>query len=611
MFQAKSSFMSMIKSSAATLASIAVLATLPALADDAAPKFAGQGKGWSEALRKEFYGLDQGARIMPYSWIKALKHPDGTGFLDDALGRYGYLPNPDSETPGLPVGFLAAADSGAKEKTFSMTCAACHTRQIEIDGKPIRIDGGPAIVDFGSLLDDMDKALGNALDNDASFAEFAQAVLGSSPSEDARKQLRQDVVAWFASYDTLIQASLHPKPSDDKHVALPWGPARADCVGMIFNRVAGLDIGKTPNRIIAGNMAPADAPVRYPFVWNASEQDWTQWPGFAQNGDGITGLGRNVGEVFGVFGVFHPTSDPLAIGGVDYLADSSLQFSNLQRLENLIRQIKPPAWPGKIDDQLAAKGKDIFDRRPKDGGCGPGCHREEKGEARLCNSDTWKTPRQPVGTDIREYRGLGRVGDTGVLAGQIIPGLPFATLKSTDSLASVLKTSVAQSVIQAPLKYGAFTFAPILAECLKNKEANPLGAIEFLAENTQDILRQGLGELYKFPAASDPIVFESRVLHGVWATAPYLHNGSVPTLWELLKPPAARVSSFKIGPAYDLDNVGLAAEQKKFGAYELQTTADCGAGKMDDSGNSRCGHDYGTWLKEDEKRALLEYLKGL
>jgi len=113
----------------------------------------------------------------------------------------------------------------------------------------------------------------------------------------------------------------------------------------------------------------------------------------------------------------------------------------------------------------------------------------------------------------------------------------------------VLKTSVAQSVIQAPLKYGAFTFAPILAECLKNKEANPLGAIEFLAENTQDILRQGLGELYKFPATSDPIVFESRVLHGVWATAPYLHNGSVPTLWELLKPPAARVSSFKIGPA--------------------------------------------------------------
>ncbi len=170
----------MIKSSAATFASIAVLASFPALADDAAPKFADQGRGWTEALRKEFYGLDQGARIMPYAWIKGLKHPDETGFLDDALGRYGYLPNPDSETPGLPVGFLAA-DSGAKGKTFSMTCAACHTRQIEIDGKPIRIDGGPAIVDFGSLLDDMDKAFGKVLDDDAAFTAFATACSAPRP----------------------------------------------------------------------------------------------------------------------------------------------------------------------------------------------------------------------------------------------------------------------------------------------------------------------------------------------------------------------------------------------------------------------------------------------
>jgi hypothetical protein len=32
---------------------------------------------------------------------------------------------------------------------------------------------------------------------------------------------------------------------------------------------------------------------------------------------------------------------------------------------------------------------------------------------------------------------------------------------------------------------------------------------------------------------------------------------------------------------------------------------------MDGSGNSRCGHDYGTWLTDDEKKALLEYLKRL
>jgi len=71
---------------------------------------------------------------------------------------------------------------------------------------------------------------------------------------------------------------------------------------------------------------------------------------------------------------------------------------------------------------------------------------------------------------------------------------------------------------------------------------------------------------------------------------------------ELLKPPAERVASFKIGSAYDLDHVGLAREQTQFGAFVLWTTADCGAGKMDGSGNSRCGHDYGTWLTDDERR---------
>ena len=73
---------------------------------------------------------------------------------------------------------------------------------------------------------------------------------------------------------------------------------------------------------------------------------------------------------------------------------------------------------------------------------------------------------------------------------------------------------------------------------------------------------------------------------------------------ELLKPAANRVASFKIGPAYDTVNVGLTADQTKFD-YMLHTT-DCGSW---DSGDSRCGHEYGTALSEKDKKALLEYLK--
>jgi hypothetical protein len=81
---------------------------------------------------------------------------------------------------------------------------------------------------------------------------------------------------------------------------------------------------------------------------------------------------------------------------------------------------------------------------------------------------------------------------------------------------------------------------------------------------------------------------------------------SVPTLTELLKPAAERVSSFKVGVAYDPAAVGLAREQTQF-STTLMTT-DC---SDRGSGNSRCSHEYGTTLSETEKKALLEYLKSL
>jgi hypothetical protein len=100
--------------------------------------------------------------------------------------------------------------------------------------------------------------------------------------------------------------------------------------------------------------------------------------------------------------------------------------------------------------------------------------------------------------------------------------------------------------------------------------------------------------------------YEARSLEGVWAAAPYLHNGSVPTLADLLKPPDQRTSFFKIGSAYDPNAVGLAVEQTQFTA--TLTTTDCTDSA---SGNSRCGHEYGTELTDAQKRALLEYLKML
>jgi hypothetical protein len=96
------------------------------------------------------------------------------------------------------------------------------------------------------------------------------------------------------------------------------------------------------------------------------------------------------------------------------------------------------------------------------------------------------------------------------------------------------------------------------------------------------------------------------VLQGIWATAPYLHNGSVATLADLLKPAAQRAKQFKMGSAYDTVNLGIAVDQPQ--SNYVMVTTDC---SDLNSGNSRCGHEFGTQLTDPEKKALLEYLKTL
>lgn len=593
----------------AAAATIAISTALPARAE--AVKYADQGKEWP-ALRQPFYTQDQGSRLIPLAWIEALKLPDGKKFMADGLARYGYLPNENSD---LPVGFVAADEKGVK--TLGMTCSACHTRQIEINGAPLRIDGGPGIVDMQGFWGDLDKAVGAVLATDAAFSEFADAVLGPSVSDNARKILRQEVGDWYLPFDIMTRKSL-PTP--------PWGPGRLDAVSQIFNRVAGLDIGTSPTHIIEDNIAMADAPVRYPFLWNAARQDFTQWPGFAQNGDNILGLARNVGEVYGVFGIFHPQKNPFLPMGMEYLDHSSLNMAGLMNLETWIKKIEPPKWPGKIDKRLAERGKAIFDKPETEGGCGPSCHRERRGAARYCSTqETWATALWDVGTDAREAHVLERRAQTGVLEGQIILKPPFSKLGKEAPITDILTVAVVESILRAPVHFQDLAlYGPLLRDCQESHLKHPSQVAAFLGSKfmrampkkfLQNIkkMQGGLENLYSAPPAKPMAKFEARVLKGIWATAPYLHNGSVPTLWELLKQPKDRAPTFKVGPAYDLENVGLAKEQMKFGDYALQTTAadDCAPGKHDDSGNSRCGHNYGTTLSDAEKKALLEYLKSL
>jgi len=112
----------------------------------------------------------------------------------------------------------------------------------------------------------------------------------------------------------------------------------------------------------------------------------------------------------------------------------------------------------------------------------------------------------------------------------------------------------------------------------------------------------------------DPGGYVAPPLDGVWATAPYFHNGSVPTLWHVLRP-RQRPKMWRrdrAGDAYDRTRIGLAVEEFKSVPRDA-SSASARREIVDTSkhGKSAAGHDYPDALTEGEKRAVLEYLKTL
>jgi mono/diheme cytochrome c family protein len=94
-------------------------------------------------------------------------------------------------------------------------------------------------------------------------------------------------------------------------------------------------------------------------------------------------------------------------------------------------------------------------------------------------------------------------------------------------------------------------------------------------------------------------------LDGIWLRAPYLHNGSVPTLRDLLEPPEKRPKSFYRGcDVYDPKRVGFVQDVAQEGGRTHFLY------KVDEAGNGNSGHEYATNLSGAEKDAIVEYLKG-
>lgn len=164
---------------------------------------------------------------------------------------------------------------------------------------------------------------------------------------------------------------------------------------------------------------------------------------------------------------------------------------------------------------------------------------------------------------------------------------------------------------------GAATYAASCAQCHESEgprartpiPADEIGTdrsrLQAWSEQSAAALNAfGEGHGWKFSGFRQPSAgYLAPPLDGVWLSAPYLHNGSVPTLADLLEPSESRPARFWAGyDVYDQARVGFVShgpEAQRLGTVFDTTTP----------GNSNGGHDYGTSLSAEDKRALLEYLK--
>jgi hypothetical protein len=542
-------------------------------------------QGWSEADKAAFWFSPQGSLLVPYAWFLQLEQAGGAApFREDAhMARLGYLVagaserNPDA----LPIGFVKDRRQQDGEEMLGLTCAACHVSRLELDGQVVQIEGGPTLGDFGTFLAELVGSLQATLADGAKFQRFATAVVGQATGDKA-EALRGRVDAFTRKLAHREQLNRPPSP---------YGHGRVDALGNILNEVLSEDLG------IPENARPSDAPVSYPVMWDAHQHDFVQWNGSAPNA-GPGPLLRNIGEVLGVFGrmQFTPRRGHFAV-----YKESTVDVAGLKALEQLVARLESPQWPAgfpAVEAAAAAAGKALYATHCEN------CHapivRDDPNRRIKAHLMTVAA----VGTDpVAAVNFVERRAKTGVLQGTPV----FVDLRQTFGEEAAAGDIVRNAVFG--LSLGQFE----LGLPRWQRPAIPTGGFKALLEGQWRGLEQKVKDhetALKTLVAGNPkqltvAMYKARPLNGVWASAPYLHNGSVPTLWELLKKPDQRVKRFYVGSRqYDAADVGLRSVPEESGVafFAFDTAV---------KGNSNAGHPYGTALKDEEKRQLVEYLKTL
>ena len=321
--------------------------------------------------------------------------------------------------------------------------------------------------------------------------------------------------------------------------------------------------------------------MSYPFLWDTPQHDKVQWNGTADN-QRLGGLGpvyRNIGEVLGAFGMVKIAHQS---GAPKYL--SSVKVDNLIKLEELVRHLRSPMWPLRTRPAEVATGAIVYDMFCSN------CHAilKDPGDPKR-KIKAQMIDVKSAGTDPRfAVNYAERFTDPGAAATGVLNG----AFKLYPILISKFDTRASGGDIFTNAVLGAYRGRKLGTRAEQTMAVeNEAAALNGIRQFSRDAQQPKIVAEYK-----------ARPLNGIWATAPYLHNGSVPNMTELLKPSVDRMKTFWIG-SHDLDedNLGLSVA-KTTGGFLFDTSQ---------PGNSNEGHEYGTTLDANHRKALIEFLKTL
>jgi mono/diheme cytochrome c family protein len=554
-----------------------------------------------------FYHADQGTRTFgfPYEWLMALEQPtipwllftEVDLFSDTAyLERYGFIP--DTIIPGkkaLPIGFAKGGPmldpTGAPWKNprnkqdmtgVGLTCAGCHTGSFTYKDTAVVIDGGPALTDLFKMKQGMGVALVLTRYLPGRFSRFAERILGPDATLDDRETLKNQIDQVLGQYKKV--KDLEERVASQ---SLLEGYGRLDALNRIGNQVFSIDLNKPEN------YAGSSAPVHYPRIWNTPWFDWVQY-----NGSIMQPMVRNAGESLGVSAELNLTD-----ASKDFYK-SSVNIKSLDEMEQMIKGnnppnakdgfsgLKSPKWPGDIlppiDQKLAAQGAELYKTHCQE------CHRPPVTNEAFYdfNNKDWWT-KNLIGEAVLKVENIpiSHIGTDPAQAAD----MANRTVATPASL-GIRETSFALAlgaVVEKTVNY------------IYDQKKPPMNAAE----------RQTANGNMKNELRKD-LAYKVRPLNGVWATPPYLHNGSVPTVEALLGPPEDRPKKFYLGSReYDPVNLGYKFDKITNG-FEFDTSI---------RGNWNTGHEFrkeyskdkeikgviGPALSPADRKALIEYLKTL